>query len=98
MPTKRRPFLGALPPTGRAVGRATSDGRQGATKREGRLTITGDASSCCCCSILFVGPRITILCASSGSVRCNILASAHGARIQTSRSSSVVRMTGIAFG
>src|SRR5712675_1811070 len=43
-------------------------------------------------------PRATIASASSGSGRCNALASSHGARIQTSRSSSVVRITGIAFG
>ena len=43
-------------------------------------------------------PRMTILSASSGNGRCNALASSHGARIQTSRSSSVVRITGIALG
>src|SRR6201982_3210239 len=43
-------------------------------------------------------PRITILSASSGNGRCKAFASSHGARIQTSRSSSVVRITGIAFG
>ena len=43
-------------------------------------------------------PRITILSASSGSVRCSPFASSHGARIQRSRSSSEVRITGIAFG
>src|ERR1700744_6491409 len=43
-------------------------------------------------------PRITILSASSGSGRCNALASSHGARNHTSRSSSVVRITGIALG
>jgi hypothetical protein len=43
-------------------------------------------------------PRMTILSASSGSGRCNAFASSHGARIQTPRSSSVVRITGIAFG
>jgi hypothetical protein len=32
-------------------------------------------------------PRMTIFSASSGSGRCNALASSHGARIQTSRSS-----------
>src|SRR4051812_35418630 len=41
---------------------------------------------------------MTILSASSGNGRCNAFASPHGARIQTSRSSSVVRITGIAFG
>jgi hypothetical protein len=41
---------------------------------------------------------MTILSASSGSDRCNAFASSHGARIQTSHSSSVVRITGIAFG
>jgi hypothetical protein len=30
--------------------------------------------------------------------RCSAFASSHGARIQTSRSSSVVKNTGIAFG
>ena len=43
-------------------------------------------------------PRITIFRASSGSGRCSALASSQGARIQISRSSSVVRMTGIALG
>jgi hypothetical protein len=43
-------------------------------------------------------PRATILIASSGSGRCKALASSHGARSQTSRSSSVSRMTGMAFG
>ena len=43
-------------------------------------------------------PRLTIFIASSGNGRCNALASSHGARIQTSRSSSVVKMTGMAFG
>jgi hypothetical protein len=41
-------------------------------------------------------PRMTILSASSGSGRCNAFASSHGARIHTSRSSSVVRITGMA--
>ena len=40
---------------------------------------------------------MTILSASPGNGRCNALASSHGARIQTSRSSSVVRITGMAF-
>jgi hypothetical protein len=43
-------------------------------------------------------PRMTICNALSGSGRCSVFASSHGARIQTSRSSSVVRITGIAFG
>jgi hypothetical protein len=43
-------------------------------------------------------PRITILIASSDNGRCNAFASSHGARIQTSRSSTVVRITGMAFG
>lgn len=43
-------------------------------------------------------PRMTILSAPSGSGRCNAFASSHGARIQTSHSSCVVRITGIAFG
>jgi hypothetical protein len=42
-------------------------------------------------------PRITILSASSGSGRCIAFASSHGALIQTSRSSSVVRITGMAW-
>jgi hypothetical protein len=41
---------------------------------------------------------MTIFNASSGNGRCSALASSHGARIQTSRSSLVVRITGIAFG
>jgi Rha family phage regulatory protein len=44
------------------------------------------------------GPRMTIFRASSGSGRWSALASSHGARSQASRSSSVVRMTGIALG
>jgi hypothetical protein len=43
-------------------------------------------------------PRATILIVPSGNGRCSALASSHGARIQTSRSSSVCRMTGMAFG
>jgi hypothetical protein len=43
-------------------------------------------------------PRATIFRASSGNGRCSALASSQGARIHTSRSSSVVRITGIAFG
>jgi hypothetical protein len=39
-------------------------------------------------------PRTTILRAKSSSRRCSALASSHGARIQTSRSPSVVRITG----
>jgi hypothetical protein len=35
---------------------------------------------------------------SSGKGRCKALASSHGARIQTSHSSGVVRITGMAFG
>jgi hypothetical protein len=46
----------------------------------------------------FSAPRATILLASSGSGLCSALASSQGARIQTSRSSSVIRMTGMAFG
>jgi hypothetical protein len=48
-----------------------------------------------------IGPRLqraTIFSASSGNGRCNAFASSHGARIQTSRSPSVVRKTGIALG
>jgi hypothetical protein len=40
-------------------------------------------------------PRPTIFNVSSGSGRCNAFASSHGARIQTSRSSSVVKITGM---
>ena len=43
-------------------------------------------------------PRATIFKASYGNGRCRAFASSHGARIETSRSSSVVRMTGIALG
>ena len=43
-------------------------------------------------------PLMTILSASSGNGRCSALASSHGACIQTSHSSSVVRITGIAIG
>ena len=43
-------------------------------------------------------PRMTIFGASSGNGRCSTLASSHGARIQTPRSSSVVRITGMALG
>jgi hypothetical protein len=43
-------------------------------------------------------PRATIFKASSVNGRCNAFASSHGARIQTSRSSSVVKITGIALG
>src|SRR5829696_83469 len=43
-------------------------------------------------------PRATILIASSGNGRCSVLASSHGARTQTSHSSSVIRMIGMAFG
>jgi hypothetical protein len=42
-------------------------------------------------------PCIAIFNASSGNGRCNAFASSHGARIQTSRSSSVIRITGIAL-
>src|SRR6478736_898699 len=41
---------------------------------------------------------MTILSASSGNGRCSAFASSHGARIHTSRSSSVVRITGMALG
>ncbi len=43
-------------------------------------------------------PRMTILNASSGKGRRRMLTSFHGARIHTSHSSSVVRITGVAFG
>jgi hypothetical protein len=42
-------------------------------------------------------PRMTILSASSGNGRCSALASSHGARIHKSRSSSLVRITGMAL-
>ena len=42
-------------------------------------------------------PRATILRASSGNGRCNALASSHGARIHTSYSAGVVKITGMAF-
>jgi hypothetical protein len=41
---------------------------------------------------------MTILSASSASRGCSAFASSHGARIQISRSSSVVNITGMAFG
>ena len=40
----------------------------------------------------------TVINAPSGRGRCSSRASSQGARIQTSRSTAVVRMTGIAFG
>jgi hypothetical protein len=43
-------------------------------------------------------PRATTRSASSGNGRCSAFASSQGARIQTSRSSSVVRITGMALG
>lgn len=43
-------------------------------------------------------PRITIFSASSGNGCCRAFASSHGARIHTSHSSSVVRITGMALG
>jgi hypothetical protein len=43
-------------------------------------------------------PRITIVSASSGNGRCSAFASSQGARIQTSCSSSVVKITGRALG
>ena len=58
----------------------------------------------CCVSTHTAGlsslstPRPTTFNASSGKGRYNAFASSHGARIQTSRSSSVVRITGIALG
>jgi hypothetical protein len=42
-------------------------------------------------------PRATILSASSGNGRYNAFASSHGGRIQVSRSSSVVSVTGMTF-
>jgi hypothetical protein len=46
----------------------------------------------------FSSPRITILSASSDTGRCSALAFSYGARIETSRSSGVVKITGVAFG
>src|SRR4051794_39025924 len=43
-------------------------------------------------------PLAIILSTPFGSGRCNVQASVHGARIHTSHSSSVVKITGIAFG
>src|SRR5258706_819489 len=43
-------------------------------------------------------PRATIVKSASGNGRCNALASSHGARIHTSYSSAVVRITGMALG
>lgn len=43
-------------------------------------------------------PRATMLGASSGNGGCGAFASSHRARIHTSRSSSLVRITGIALG
>jgi hypothetical protein len=42
--------------------------------------------------------EVMILGALSANGRCSAFASSHGARIQTSRSSSVVRITGMALG
>jgi hypothetical protein len=42
--------------------------------------------------------RATILVASSGNGRCKTFALSHSARIQTSRSSSVIRIADFAFG
>ena len=43
-------------------------------------------------------PRATMISASSGNWRCSALASSQGARIHTSRSSLVIKITGMAFG
>jgi len=43
-------------------------------------------------------PLATILSVVLGNGLCSALASSHGARIHTSRSSGVVRITGMAFG
>jgi hypothetical protein len=45
-----------------------------------------------------LAPRATITRSASCSGRCSALASSHDARIHTSYSSSVVRITGMAFG
>jgi hypothetical protein len=42
-------------------------------------------------------PAQQIIKSASGRGRCSVLASSHGARIQTSRASSVVSITGIAL-
>jgi hypothetical protein len=47
---------------------------------------------------LLSAPRATIRNASSGKGRCNAFASSQGERIQTSRSSSVVKITGLNLG
>jgi hypothetical protein len=49
-------------------------------------------------SVFSFSPVSTTLSAPSGSGRCSAFASSHGARIQTSSSSVVVRITGIALG
>src|SRR6266480_8095193 len=67
-------------------------GDLGITKRSGRDVLHAATLSS------LSGPRITILSASSGNGRCSAFASSHGARIQMSRSSSVVKITGITFG
>jgi hypothetical protein len=45
----------------------------------------------------FSAPRATTINSLSGNGLCSAFASSHGARIQTSCSSSLVRITGIAF-
>lgn len=76
----------AYPPTLRAVAGGISGGA-----KFGVLHAATALSS-------LSAPRMTIVSASSGNGRCNAFASSHGARIQTSRSSSVSSITGIAFG
>lgn len=52
----------------------------------------------CGCAIFLVLTGISILSGSSGNTRCNALAWSYGARIHSSRSSSVARITGMTFG
>ena len=55
----------------------------------------GDVFSCGGCLVSTASHDLHV---SSGNGSCSAFASSRGARIQTSRSSSVVRITGIAFG
>lgn len=57
-----------------------------------RLFFLANAGAYAAARFSLSSPRITILSVLSGNGRCNALASSHGARIQTSRSSSVVRI------
>src|SRR5882724_12192517 len=55
-------------------------------------------TSDCGCFVFFVSTTRHDLNASSDNGPCSAMASSHGARIRTSRSSSVRRMTGMALG